>query len=190
MGILTRAQIDAIGFKYVGEGAKISDKCSFYGAQNIEIGANTRIDDFCILSAGVGGIIIGNHIHIAGYCSLIGKERIEMQDFSGFSAHGSIYSSSDDYSGKTMTNPTVPQEFTNVFHGPVIVEKHAIIGASCIVLPNVRIGYGAAVGAFSLVNRDVDRLTMVSGVPAKFMKARKDGFIEMEKLFLEKAGYI
>lgn len=185
MAFLTEEQIDSIGFKYVGKNVKISDKCSIYGASNIEIYDESRIDDFCILSAGKGGIKIGKYVHIAAYCSLIGEELIEMQDFSGLSSRVSLYSSSDDYSGLTMTNPCVPKEYTNVHVGKVILEKHVIIGVGSVVLPNVIIGYGSAVGVFSLVTKNVKPMSIVLGVPVKFLKGRKDGFIEKEKLFLK-----
>ena len=81
MGVLTRAQIDAMGFKSVGANVNLSDRASFYNCPNISIGDNVRIDDFCVLSAGAGGIALGNFIHIAVYTSLIGAEAITLADF-------------------------------------------------------------------------------------------------------------
>lgn len=185
MSFLTDSQLVSIGFKYIGKNVKISDKCSIYGASNIEIFDESRIDDFCILSAGTGGIKIGRYVHIASYCSLIGQELIEMQDFSGLSSRVSLYSSSDDYSGLAMTNPCIPQEYTNVYSGKVLLEKHVIIGVGSAILPNVTIGFGSAVGAFSLVTKNVKAMSIVSGVPVKYLKGRKDGFIEKEKLLLQ-----
>ena len=39
---------------------------------------------------------------------------IEIQSFAGLSQGVKIYSASDDFSGKYMTNPTVNKKFTNV----------------------------------------------------------------------------
>lgn len=186
MAFLSEEELQKIGFKHLGKDVQLSDKCSIYNPGNIEIGDNSRIDDFSFLSAGTGGIKIGNYVHIATYCSIVGKELIEFKDFSGLASKGSVYSSNDDYSGEFMTNPRVPQEFTNVSHGKVIFEKHVIVGADCVILPNVTIGYGAAVAAFSLVSRDVEEMAIVSGVPAKFLKKRKDGFAQKEKDFISK----
>lgn len=88
-----------MGFLSVGANVQVSTKSSIYGASRISLGANSRIDDFCVLSAGEGGIYIGRNIHIAVMCSLIGKGRIELHDFCNLSSRVSIYSSSDDYSG-------------------------------------------------------------------------------------------
>jgi galactoside O-acetyltransferase len=180
MAFIPQHILDEMGFKFIGENVKVSDKCSIYNAANIEIGDNSRIDDFCILSAGPGGIKIGRYVHIACFCSLLGSERIELKDFSGLSSRVAVYSSSDDYSGNVMTNPCVPIEFTNVINGRVVLEKHVIIGVGSVILPNVTIGFGAAIGALSLVTKSIDELTIAIGVPAKFVKRRKEGFKEKE----------
>ena len=67
MGWLSTAQIAAMNFRAVGNDVLLSDKASFYNCEQITIGSNVRVDDFCVLSAGVGGIEIGNYIHIAVY---------------------------------------------------------------------------------------------------------------------------
>jgi galactoside O-acetyltransferase len=86
MGLLSRAELDRMGFAALGEGLRVSDKASFYGASRIELGDHTRIDDFCVLSAGTGGIQIGRHVHVAVYTSLIGAGRIELGDFCNLSS--------------------------------------------------------------------------------------------------------
>ena len=186
MGFLKKKELVNIGFKSIGENVLISDKTSIYGAERIEIGSNIRIDDFCILSAGEGGIEIGKYVHIAAYCSLIGKGLIKLKDFAGLSSRVAIYSSSDDYSGKFLTNPTVPDEFKNVNHGSVIVGKHVIIGVSASILPNVEIGDGSAVGAYSLVTKNVLPGIIVNGVPAKFLMNRSKKIFDLEKEFLSR----
>jgi galactoside O-acetyltransferase len=113
MAFLPENVLRSIGFKYLGNNVKLSDKASIYNAGAISIGDNTRIDDFCILSAGVNGITLGRHIHITCYSMMMGQGRIIMENFSGLSSRVAIYSSSDDYSGVAMANPTVPIEFTN-----------------------------------------------------------------------------
>lgn len=180
MGFLSQAQLDALNFKYLGQNVLISDKASLYNTSNISIGDNSRIDDFCIISAGGEGISIGRYVHIACYCSLIGKSRIEMHDFSGLSSKVSIYSSSDDYSGNYLTNPTVPQEFTNVIHKPVILKKHVIVGASAVILPGVIAEEGAAIGAFALVVKSCEPFSIYGGIPARKVKERNKNILALE----------
>ena len=154
MAFLTKDQIQSLNFKTVGDNVRISEHASFYGASSIEIGNNVRIDDFCILSAGGGGIHISDYIHIAAYSSLIGDSRITLGDFSNLSSRVSIYSNTDDFSGAALTNPTIPSGFTNVISNPVNIGKHCIIGAGSVVLPGVILETGVAVGALSLVNKN------------------------------------
>jgi acetyltransferase-like isoleucine patch superfamily enzyme len=57
--------------------------------------------------------------------------------------------------------------------GP-LVEENAIIGANATILPGVRIGKNAIVGAGSVVTRDVPDNAVVAGNPAKIIKSRQD----------------
>lgn len=137
MAFLGPTKIAEMGFNSVGENVLISDRASFYNCGNISIGNNVRIDDFCVVSAGVGGIKIGSYIHIAVYSSLIGAGKITLGDFANISSRVSIYSSNDDYSGAYMTNPMVPEGLTNVEHADVMIGKHVIVGSGTVVLPGV-----------------------------------------------------
>jgi maltose O-acetyltransferase len=57
--------------------------------------------------------------------------------------------------------------------GPIIIEDDAWLGTGVIVMPNVRIGEGAVVGAGSVVTKDVPPYTIVVGSPAKPLKKIK-----------------
>ena len=177
---LSKEDVLKIGFKSVGDNVLISDKCVIYGAERIEIGNNVRIDDFCFLSAGIGGIQIGNYIHISIYSSLVGAGKITMKDFSGLSSRTTVLSSSDDYSGLSLTNPTVPTEYSNVYSADVTLGKHVIIGSGTIILPGVTIGDGTAIGSLSLVKKNVEENIIASGIPVKKIGDRKLNIYELE----------
>ena len=184
MAMLNRIEIEGMGFSSVGENIQISDKASFYNCANIKLGNNVRIDDFCVLSAGVGGISIGNYVHIAVYTSLIGAGKITLSDFCNISSRVSIYSSNDDYSGATMTNPTVPNQYTGVTNADVVLGKHVIVGSGSIILPSVILEEGVAIGALSLVTKNCDAFAIYAGNPAKRIKERKRHLLELEKVFI------
>ncbi|PML40661.1 acyltransferase [Vibrio breoganii] len=172
MSYYTVDELNSIGFKSIGNNVKISKKASFYNVNNICIGDNTRIDDFCVLSAGTGGINLEKNIHIAVYSSLIGAASITMEDYTCLSSRCSVYSSSDDYSGEYMTNPTVQCHLTNVISQNVIIKRHSLIGSGSIILPGVVINENVAVGALSLVKTDLESGHIYGGNPLKKLKKR------------------
>lgn len=191
MAMLSREAIDALGFLSVGENVQLSDRASFYGMSRIALGSNVRIDDFCVISAGIGGVVIGNHVHIAVGATLIGAGKITLCDFVGVSSKASIYSSNDDYSGGVMTGPTVPVAFTNVRHADVYMGKHVIVGSGSIILPGVTLEEGVAVGALSLINRDCKAFGIYVGNPARRIKERKRDLLMLERRLMaskEKIG--
>ena len=60
--------------------------------------------------------------------------------------------------------------FAPVSQGPIVIEEDAWLGAGCVLLPGVRIGRGAVVGANSVVVSDVPPLHVVAGQPAKTVR--------------------
>lgn len=183
--MLQFSEIQSLGFCEIGDNVLISDRASFYGCGSIRIGSNVRIDDFCVLAAGVGGIEIGDNVHIAVGTTLIGAGKITLSDFSGLSSRVSIYSSSDDYSGAFLTNPTIPDKYKNVTHSPVFLGRHVIVGSGSVILPGVHIDDGAAIGALSLVTKNCDQFTVYAGYPAKKIKDRKRDLLNLESIFLQ-----
>ncbi len=166
-------------FKSLGDDVLISRKCSIYSPEKISIGNHVRIDDFCILS---GDITLGSFIHISAYAALYGRFGIVLEDYTTVSAKVLIFSQSDDYSGSFLTNPMVPEQFTNVGGGLVTLERFSIIGAGSIVLPGITLREGSAIGAMSLVNKDIiDAWSIYSGIPAVFIKKRKKDILEIVK---------
>jgi acetyltransferase-like isoleucine patch superfamily enzyme len=141
----------------------------FLSPERIYIGNNVRIDAFCILSAAQSGLHVGRNIHISAYTSILGGDRVYIADFATISVRCSIFSSNDDYTGETMTNPTVPAELRGAISAPVHIDQHAILGTGTIVLPGVRIGESAAIGAGSLLKVDVPPFRIAAGVSARMV---------------------
>lgn len=180
--LLTKVEIEQMGFLSVGEDVRISRKASFYGADHMRIGDHVRIDDFCILS---GKIDIGNYIHIAAGTYLYGGQAgITLHDFANLSSRICIYAVSDDYSGETMTNPLIPDQYKHIEEGSVDIGRHVIIGTGSTVLPGVTIGEGCAFGAYSLIKANCSPWGIYVGIPCKRSKERSKNLLELEKQFL------
>ena len=183
MAYYGEAELRAMGFKFLGRNVKISEKASIYNCNQIEIGDNSRIDDFCVLS---GKIKIGRFVHIAPQCLLAGgAQGILMEDFSGLAYHVQVFSQSDDYSGATMTNPTESSDYKNETRKAVSIGRHVIIGAGSMVFPGVSIAEGCSVGAMTLVHKSTEPWGIYLGNPARRLKDRKRDLLDLEKEFLE-----
>ena len=181
---LNRDQLLKLNFYELGENVLISDRASIYGCERISISSNTRIDDFCVLSSGEGGISIGRNVHIATQSIIIGKSKITISDFCNLSSRVAIYSSSDDFSGLHMTNPTIPTQFTGVISRPVFLGKHVIIGTGSTVLPGCELLDGVAIGAMSLVKQNCEAFWIYAGNPLKRIRQRNKRLIAVEEQFL------
>jgi acetyltransferase-like isoleucine patch superfamily enzyme len=179
-GMLTADELAALGLAGYGHDVAIDRRALLLGAGRIRVGSHVRIDAFAVISAGDGGITIGDHVHIAAHAFFSGAAAIEIGDFAGISGRVSIYASNDDYSGASLTGPTVPDELRGVTSAPVTVGRHAIVGAGSVILPGVTVGPGAAVGALSLVRKDVPEFTTVAGAPARTLGERSRDLLELE----------
>ena len=177
------------GFKRLGTNVRVARNCTIIGAENITIGDNVRIDGCCtIVAAGAGYLNLGSYIHIGGYCALLAGEGIVMEDFSCLSWGCKLFSRSDDFSGRYMTNPTVPSKYTKGARGTTKLGCHALVGAGSILLPKVILGDGVAVRALSLVTKDLDAWGIYSGVPAQHIKERKRDLLELERELMLELG--
>ncbi len=174
----SRNELLDLGLAAVGSNVLISRKASIYSPSTLTVGNNVRIDDFCILS---GIITLGSNIHIAAFCALYGKFGISMADYTGLSPRSTIFSATDDFGGNFLISPMVPDEFTNVIGGLVTLERFVQVGAGSIIMPRVTLGEGSATGSMTLVNKSLEPWIIYTGIPAKPMKPRQKGLLDMVK---------
>lgn len=183
MAYLTRKQLEKLGFKSLGENVKISDKASIYNFEQIEIGDNSRIDDFCIIS---GNVKIGKFCHITPMCLVAGGDKgIFLEDFCTLAYGVKIFSQSDDYSGETMVNSLIPKKYKNEKKQKVVLKRQVIVGAGSMIMPGVTVAEGCSIGAMSLINKNTEPYGIYLGTPAIRIKDRKKDFLTLEKQFLE-----
>lgn len=173
-------------FKKIGKNVQIGKMVYFRYPEEVEIGDNVIIDEFCYFTTAVK---IANYVHIAPSCSIIGGKTSEfiMGDYSGFAAGVRVVCGSEDYVNGPFTNPTIPVEFRpNTTRGMVEIAKHVVIGTNVVIHPNVSVGEGVAVGSMSLVTKNLEAWQVYAGIPARFVKERnKESIQEGEKRFLE-----
>lgn len=182
MAYLSEDALREMGFAALGVNVKISDKAAIYGADQMRIGDNSRIDDFCVVS---GKVELGRNVHLAPFCLVAGgKPGVVFGDFSGLAYGVKVFSQSDDYSGRTMTNPTVPAQWKSEQFAKVEIGRHAIVGAGSIICPGVTLAEGTAIGAMALVLQSTDPWSIHVGNPARKLRDRKRDLLELEREYL------
>lgn len=169
-------------FRYLGQNVQVSDKASIYSPELMSLGDNSRIDDFCVLS---GNVTLGRNASIAVFCNLAaGRASITLRDFATLAYGCHIVAQSDDYSGMTMTNPTIPLKFKNEVSEPVVIGQHAILGTGTIVLPGVHIPDGVASGARTLFVDSPEPWSIYVGTPARRLKDRARDLLTLRDQYL------
>lgn len=174
----SRDELLSFGFSRVGKNVLISRNASIFTPQDITLGDNVRVDDFCILS---GKINFGSYVHVSAYVALYAKGGIEIGDYCGISPKSIVFTASDDFSGSYMISPMVPLDYCNVTIGRVVLNNYAQLGAASVVMPGVVIGEGAVTGAYTFVNRDLEPWTINIGIPTRVLRRRKRDIVELSK---------
>lgn len=137
----------------------------------VSIGDNCIIDDFTYIST---QLELDGNIHISAGCKIIGGKAatVRIGEYSTLSPGVVLVAGSDDYIGGIAT-PLVPAEFKgNIEIGHIHLSRHCLIGSNAVVLPNVTLADGSAVGALSLVKKDLEPWSLYAGVPARKIKDR------------------
>ena len=179
-GYYTEKELNSIGFNKMGTGVMISKNCTFIRVENVSIGNNVRIDGNVTFAVNSGFTRIGSHVHIGNSCHINGTGGVEILDYATISQGVRIYSASDDFSGKSHTNPTMPLSTRNLNIGKVILKEFSLIGSGSVIMPSVIVGQGAAVGALSMVKSNLEPWTIYGGVPAKKIKKRSKNLLKLE----------
>lgn len=183
-GYYSTDELNKLGFASVGDRVFISKKASIYGAPQMHLGHDIRIDDFCIL---VGNITLGNYIHIDPYVGLHGSGggEVILCDFTTVGAGSSIYAGSDDLSGDYLVNSTIPAAYTHIICSRIVLNKHSFIGLNSVLLPGAVLGEGAVLGAMSMLKKSADDWSIYVGVPAKKIKNRNRNCLIKEQQFIQ-----
>lgn len=181
----TRKDLNLFNFRFCGENVSISKNTLIVNPSKISIGNNVRIDAFTSLIAS-SSIDIGSYVHIGCNVYINGADNVVISDFCGLSSGVKLYTSSDDYSGNYLTNPTIPKHLNNTSKGMVILEKFVNIGSNTVIMPSVTIKIGSAVGALSMVTKSLPSWYIYMGVPVRKIKKRSKKIEKLAKTINEK----
>jgi len=139
------------------------------------IGEGTKVWQFAIL---LKGAVVGRDCNICAHTliehDVVIGDRVTLK--SGVFLWAGSRIGNDVFIGPnaTFTNDLFPRskQYPAEFFG-VTVEDGASIGANATLLPGIRIGKGAMVGAGSVVTKDVPDWAVVVGNPARVIRTLK-----------------
>lgn len=127
-----------------------------------QIGQNTIIEPpfYCVYG---NNIYLGDHVYLNILCTILdcGEVRIGSHVMLGPSVQ--IYTAAHHLQAELRIQGLEVAK-------PVVIEDNVWIGGAAILLPGVRIGRNAVVGAGAVVSRDVPENTIVVGNPARVVR--------------------
>ena len=109
-------------------------------------------------------ISIGEGSIVGEEAVLDGREKLIIGNHVDIASEVMIYNSEHDLNSADF----------HATKAPVEISDYVFIGPRAIILPGVKIGKGAVVGAGAVVTKDVADFTIVGGVPAKVIGERKN----------------
>lgn len=185
-GYYSREELLEFEWGALGDDVQIKRNVTIPFTSNTYIGSHVRIDDFTVIvaSSSEHPVRLGSRIHIANHCHLAGSDGIVMEDFSGLSPGCMLFSGSDDYTGRRLTNPTVPREYIGGAHGTITLGRHVILGAGTVVHPDLTIPEGCSVGSLSLVDRTLEPWGIYVGIPVRRTRDRSRDLLALEQELL------
>lgn len=143
-------------------------KAEFTHPENVSLGSHVRLGKDIYLGAWPDGhLTVGDNTYIGRWCIVLAKQEVVI-------------------GSDCLIAPGC--HITDVNHGialgvlirkqpleskPIQIGNDVWVGAGCSILPGVKIGDHAVIGARAVVTKDVPANAIVAGVPAKVIGYRK-----------------
>ncbi len=129
--------------KALGNNSKIYGPVTILNPHNVSIGGDVTLNHGVLITSKTEAISIGDRVRISAGTKIIGT---------GLNTQA--------ISGEKRTHHSAK----------IVIENDVWLGANSVVTAGVTIGHGAVIAAGSVVNKDIQPLTVVGGVPAKTIK--------------------
>ena len=130
-------------FKEAAKEFSIGQRVNFGNGRNLVMKNHANIGPDALIGAGGGVITIGRHVMIGHQCIII-----------------------------SQNHKYLPEGYDGFEKKDVLIDDYAWLGHRVTVLPGVRIGKHAIIGAGAVVTKDVSDYAIAVGVPAKVIKNR------------------
>ncbi|GAB78166.1 Hexapeptide repeat of succinyl-transferase [Austwickia chelonae] len=122
-----------------------------------ELNADGRLETVLISARQGGRLILGERVYLNRGSSVEALHEVRIGDDVLFGPNATVLD--DDFHPLEPARPT--------HRGPTVLEDNIWLGRNVLVTPGVRIGRGTAVGANSVVTRDLPPGVFAAGSPAR-----------------------
>jgi acetyltransferase-like isoleucine patch superfamily enzyme len=146
------------------------------GYQHFSVGANFTTGQFCRLEAGSAKtnpdkklLVFGNDVQINDRCHIAAMENVSIGN--NVLIASDVYISDHDHGNTDRCTLRIKPSLRPLICSPVVIEDDVWICEKAIILKGVHIGRGAVISAGSVVNKNVEKYTVVGGVPAKQLRS-------------------
>ena len=134
-------------FKKCGKNVKLENNAYFGRGHQLEIGDHSMVGSYAQI---YGPVKIGKYVLMAPEVIILTR----------------------NHESKSLSKPMCEQGYTKT--KPVIIGNDVWIGTRTTIMPGIKIGTGAIIGAGSVVTKNVAAYSIVGGVPAKLIRKRKN----------------
>lgn len=142
----------------IGDGVRIAAQVSVFGSKDrvLELGQNCYVGPNCLIEGYNAKVRIGSFVSFAQNVNLM--------------------------SGSGPNASPLLQKLFPITKGEVSIGDHCWIGASAVIMPNVRLGKCCVVAANSFVNKSFEDYSIIGGSPARLIrKMTKEEIKELEE---------
>lgn len=138
------------------------------GTAAVTIGSRCRIGAATELQTNdEGRIVLGSDIRINRGCTIVSYASVTIGDFAIIGEYVSIRDANHGMSTKE------PMRYQPHVAEPIAIGSDVWIGRGACILPGVKIGSGAVIGANSVVTRDIPKFAIAAGMPAQVIRQRQ-----------------
>jgi lipopolysaccharide O-acetyltransferase len=158
------------GARLVRRPVYVRGKANIRWGKRLTTGIGVRLDVFC--SDSEQRLFFGDDVQLNDYVHIGAVQRVEIG--SDVLIASKVFISDHNHGGYNEligdSEPFVPPLHRPLVAKPVFIGDRVWIGEQACILPGVKIGEGAIVGAGSVVTRDVPANSIVAGNPARILR--------------------
>lgn len=155
----------------IGKHSRIVEygKIIMHPGSSLIIGTNTSIDRLCeIVIEENSSLSIGDNVFIGSHANIRVTGEMKIGNDCRIAQFVSLINGNYGYLDRSLLIRNQPYQKGNLYIGDDVW-----IGVSSVILPNIKVGNGAVIGAGAIISKSVEEYMVVVGNPQKVINSRK-----------------